>query len=161
MALNAVVQNCFPGRGVVMKRRGALAMTLGALVAITGFMGLGVMATRAAVELPVRAIKITFSRSAREEFVGQIKKFSDEHAFEIRVSQSTPDPEDTLVQMWRADAKMLAVHVRDASTQELRYDVGIYTNGEQPLSMAAMDQLVDGLRLSVKFIPSATFTIMK
>ena len=144
-----------------MQRRGALAMILGALIAVTGFMGLGVMATRAAVELPVRDLKITFSKSAREEFVAQIKKFADEHAFEIRVSQSTPDPEDTLVQMWRADAKMLAVHVRDVSTQDLRYDVGIYTNGEQPLSMTAVDQLVDGLRLSIKPIPSAMFTIMK
>ncbi|MPZ10979.1 MAG: hypothetical protein GEU89_12330 [Kiloniellaceae bacterium] len=161
MALNAVAQTCFLERGVVMQRRGALAMTLGALIAVTGFMGLGVMATRAAVELPVRDLKITFSKSAREEFVAQIKKFADEHDFEIRVSQSTPDPEDTLVQMWRADAKMLAVHVRDASTQDLRYDVGIYTNGEQPLSMTAVDQLVDGLRLSVKPLPSATFTIMK
>jgi hypothetical protein len=161
MALNAVAQNCFLERGVVMQGRDALAMTLGALIAVTGFMGLGVMATRAAVELPVRDLKITFSKSAREEFVAQIKKFADEHAFEIRVSQSTPDPEDTLVQMWRADAKMLAVHVRDASTQDLRYDVGIYTNGEQPLSMTAVDQLVDGLRLSVKPLPSATFTIMK
>jgi hypothetical protein len=161
MALNAVVQNCFLERGVVMQRRGALAVTLGALIAVAGFMGLSVMVTRAAVELPVRALKITFSKSAREEFVAQIKKFADEHAFEIRVSQSTPDPKVTLVQMWRADAKMLAVHVRHASTQDLRYDVGIYTNGEQLLSMTAVDQLVDGLRFSIKPIPSAMFTIMK
>src|SRR3546814_9010103 len=74
-------------------------MTLGALVAVTGFMDSGLMATRAAVELPVRALKITFSKSAREEFVAQIKKFADDHAFDIRVSQSTPAPEDTLVHM--------------------------------------------------------------
>src|SRR3546814_15251996 len=74
---------------------------------------------------------------------------------------STPDPDDTLVHMWRADAKMLVVHVRDTRAQDLRYDVGIYTNGEQPLSMTTVDQLVDGLRLSVQPIPSATFTIMK
>src|SRR3546814_10674117 len=69
--------------------------------------------------------------------------------------------DDTLVHMWRADAKMLVVHVRDTRAQDLRYDVGIYTNGEQPLSMTTVDQLVDGLRLSVQPIPSATFTIMK
>src|SRR3546814_13469554 len=57
-ALNAVAQNCFRGRGAVIRRRGALAMTLGALVAVTGFMDQGIIATRAAVELPVRALKI-------------------------------------------------------------------------------------------------------
>src|SRR3546814_11475053 len=93
MALNAVAQNCVLGRGVVMRRRGALAMTLGALVAVTGFMDSGLMATRAAVELPVRALKITFSKSAREEFVAQIKKFADDHAFDIRVSQRTRSEE--------------------------------------------------------------------
>src|SRR3546814_16179551 len=65
--------------------------------------------------------------------------------------------DDTLVHMWRADAKMLVVHVRDTRAQDLRYDVGIYTNGEQPLSMTTVDQLVDGLRLSVQPIPSETF----
>src|SRR3546814_12307942 len=68
-ALNAVAQNCFRGRGAVIRRRGALAMTLGALVAVTGFMDQGIIATRAAVELPVRALKITLSKSAREDFV--------------------------------------------------------------------------------------------
>src|SRR3546814_4708379 len=56
---------------------------------------------------------------------------------------STPDPDDTLVHMWRADAKMLVVHVRDTRAQDLRYDVGIYTNGEQPLSMTTVDQRSD------------------
>src|SRR3546814_14406067 len=95
----------------MMRRRGALAMTLGALVAVTGFMDQGIIATRAAVELPVRALKITLSKSAREEFVAQLKKFADEHAFEIRVSQSTPDQDDTLVQLLRPAAKMLDVHL--------------------------------------------------
>src|SRR3546814_7635198 len=96
-ALNAVAQNCFRGRGAVIRRRGALAMTLGALVAVTGFMDQGIIATRAAVELPVRSLNITLSKIAREEFVSQLKQFADEHAFVFRVSQSTPAPDDTLV----------------------------------------------------------------
>src|SRR3546814_11468872 len=97
-------------------------MTLGALVAVTGFMDQGIIATRAAVELPVRALKITLSKSAREEFVAQIKKFADEHAFEIRVSQSTPDPDATLVHMWRADAQIVVVEVRDTLEKASRWD---------------------------------------
>src|SRR3546814_17224447 len=98
-------------------------MTLGALVAVTGFMDQGIIATRAAVELPVRALKITLSKSAREEFVAQIKKFADEHAFEIRVSQRKPDQDDPLDHIWRADTKMLVVHVRDPNAKNTKYEI--------------------------------------
>jgi hypothetical protein len=114
-----------------------------------------------ATELPVRIVKVTFERTAREEFVKQVRKFADTHAFAIRVSQSSPDPDDTLVQMWRQDAKMLVVRVRDTSAQQLRYDVGIYANGDRSLPMTAVDQLVEGLRLTVQPIPLATFTTTK
>jgi hypothetical protein len=63
--------------------------------------------------------------------------------------------------MWRQDAKMLVVRVRDTSAQQLRYDVGIYANGDRSLPMTAVDQLVEGLRLTVQPIPLATFTTTK
>jgi hypothetical protein len=138
-----------------------LFIALIALAIAIGMLGTEAWTTSTATRHPVRTIKITFESAAREKFVEHVRSFAESQAFEIRVRQRSPDPDDTFIQMRRQDAELLVVRVRTSQPQELRYDVGIYANGEQPLPIDTVGQLVEILRATVEAVPIATFTITK
>lgn len=149
------------GHKVTTRRLGAQIIALAALVIVLDGLPTGYKTELSAAELPVRIIKVTFESGAHESFVNQIQKFAEDQGFEIRVSQRSPDPKDTLIQMRRRDVKMIVIRVRATQTQELRYDVGYYYNGDRPLPIDTVDQLVEDLRATVETVPITTFTITK
>ncbi len=145
----------------MVRKIGTHIVALIAIAIAIGMLGTETWATSAATKLPVRIIKITFESAAREKFVEHVRSFAKSQAFEIRVRQRSPDPDDTFIQMRRQDAELLIVRVRTAQSQELRYDVGTYANGDQPLPIDTVDQLVEILRATVEAAPITTFTITK
>ena len=149
------------GCEAAMLKRHVLTLALIAFGLWTVSMHRCITEAEAGVESPLRAIRITIPHDERAQFVNGISRFATANALEIRVSQPSPDQEDTYVQMWRRDVRMLAVPVSDPDIVDLRYDIAIYLNGDQPLPMTVLDDLVDELRDTVSPIENATFAIFK
>jgi len=145
----------------MMRKPNALALAFVVFVLAIAGIGGQIRPVGAATQLPLRTIDIILARDLREQYVIQIRKFSDTYAFAIRVSQSSPDPDDILVQLWREDVKLIAVNGSDTGASDLTYFIGIYENGDHPIPVTAVDQLVEGLRDTVGQIEGAIFTITK
>ncbi|WP_299397003.1 hypothetical protein [Pelagibius sp.] len=118
-------------------------------------------AASASGELPVRAVKITMAHEEHGQFVDQISELAAENTFEVRVGQPLLDPTDIRIWMWRRDLKMLAVPINDPNTLDLRYDIGIYASGDQPLPMDLVDRFVEDLQDRLRHLDRVTFTIFK
>ncbi len=120
-----------------------------------------IAAAGASGELLVRVVKITMAHEEHARFVDQISELAAENAFEVHVVPPLLDPTDIPIWMWRRDVKMLAIPVNDPNILDLRYDVGIYANGDQPLPMGLVDRFVEDLQHRLRHLDRVTFTIIK
>ncbi|WP_420345306.1 hypothetical protein [Pelagibius sp.] len=112
-------------------------------------------------QLPVRVVKITLAHEEHGQFVDQISEFAAENTLGVRVGQPLLDPTDVRIRMWRRDVKILAIPIIDPNILDLRYDVGIYANGDQPLPMGLVDRFVEDLRDRLRHLDRVSFTIIK
>lgn len=56
----------------------------------------------------VRAVKIAVDQSAHDQYVSQIKAFSEALGFSVQFSQTSPDPNDVVAHLARDDVWMIA-----------------------------------------------------
>jgi hypothetical protein len=109
-------------------------------------------------EMPIRAVKIVIPKGTQNEYVDQIRRFADLDAFAIRVSHSSPDAEDILVQLWRSDVNMDSVNASDTGAQDITFEIGIYKSANIQIPSASIDQLVADLQKTVGHIKGARFS---
>lgn len=104
------------------------------------------IAANPAPELPVRALVVTMAKGGLQNLLEQLRQFSDENAFAIRTSQSSPDPEHILVQMWREDIKGVGVNTSETGAADISYSVAFYRNCNDAVPEWAFDAVVTRLR---------------
>jgi hypothetical protein len=114
-------------------------------------------------ESPIRAVQVTISKVALDQYTSQIRKFADTYSFAIRVSHSSPSPEDILVQMWREDVKIIGVNASDPGAREVTFDIALYRSCDcvGPIQKASIDQLIHGLQQTVGQVHGAVFSEIK
>jgi hypothetical protein len=110
---------------------------------------------------PIRLMKVTMAKTDREEFISRIGEFAGRFAFAIRIAQVSPNPEHIHVQMWRSDAYMNALNNSDTGAPDLTYVIGIFENGDHPITRPETDGLIDGLRETVGQIKGSKFLVTK
>ncbi|WP_342359660.1 hypothetical protein [Terrarubrum flagellatum] len=105
-------------------------------------------------QAPLRLARIGVLPGARLELLEQFKAFANVNAFAIRLSQTTPDPENFAVDMFRDDITITGstpFTVREA-------EFGLYdTYVVQPAKPEAVAQVFEALRRAVEEVPGATF----
>lgn len=116
-------------------------------------------------QLPIRSVRVTIEGEARlryrEKYIAALNEFALENAFSIRVSHSSPDLDDILVQMWRSDVKLIGVNATESPTSDITFKIGIYRNSTAPTQSAVIDHLVDGLRRAIGRVQGARFSEMR
>lgn len=92
-------------------------------------------------EEPLRALNVSIDIDNREIFFDQLRKFSDKHAFAIRLAPNTPDGKSFIGQMWREDIKIVAVN----PFEEDKFIIYFYQNDTPYVGEAVLNMLVSEL----------------
>lgn len=95
--------------------------------------------------LPLRALNVTIDANDRERFFEQLREFSDQNGFAIRIARTTPSGNFN-AQMWREDIRVTAVN----PFEEGKYRVRFYRNNAPIVDDAVLDRLVSILIVSLK-----------
>ena len=111
-------------------------------------------------ETPVRVVKFMINPGDRDQFVTRLGNFALANAFAIRVSQTSPDPNDILMLLWRKDVKMIGGNNTDTGAPKLRYAVAFF-QGDAPASLGEVDRLVGRLRQFIDLIGDVGFAQTK
>lgn len=107
-------------------------------------------------QAPIRRIWITLDQNQHDQLFDQLRKFADQHAFTIQISQTDPTGENFLVQMWREDIKFIAV---DSGDPRL-FKIGFYNASEEhPVDIEVVDELIIDLKEYIEEIPNSTFIL--
>jgi len=104
------------------------------------------IAANPAPELPARTLVVTMTKGVLQDALEQLRRFSDENGFAIRTSQSSPDPEHILVQMWREDIKGIGVNTSDTAAADISYSIFLYRNCNDAVPEWAFDEVATRLR---------------
>ena len=106
-------------------------------------------------QVPIRVVAISVQKSDRDAFFEQLKKFSDKHAFAIRIAPVRPDGEHFIVQMWREDIKGIGVNSIDPAA----FEIGFYENSRHPVSAEKLDTLLSDLKNIIGEVKGVSFSI--
>lgn len=93
------------------------------------------------VEESLRALSVSIDIDKRDFFFDQLRKFSDKHAFAVRLAPNTPDGKSFIGQMWREDIKLVAVN----PFEEDKFRIYFYQNGTSSVDEDVLDALVADL----------------
>lgn len=104
-----------------------------------------VMAPQSQAHLPLRAVKVAMSGEARDQYLSKVEAFADANGMIMRVSRTSPDPNDVVMHMERADAFIIAVLASPLGGANPTYEVFIYANREPPPPSATLDRLEQGI----------------
>lgn len=97
-------------------------------------------------ESPVRMVRVTMAERTLHTFLAQLQSFADTNAFAVRISQSSPDARDFLVQLWRQDIKGIGVHASNTGDIDVTYSIAFYRNCNDAVPESAFDKVVVQLR---------------
>jgi hypothetical protein len=148
-------------RKVMQSGRWAVCAALLLFGISTNWVGGGVMQSKLRPEIPIRTVKVAIEKSAHPQYVRQVKAFAHAFGFSTRFSQSSPDPADVLVQMWRNDVKMIAGMASKYGARDLAYELSFYGNGSNSPSYESLQVLVEGVRHFMGQIDRAVVTETK
>jgi hypothetical protein len=111
-------------------------------------------------EAPIRIVKVTIGKGAYNQYVRAIRKFADSYAFAIRVSHSSPKPDDILVQLWRSDVRIIGANSSEVGARDTTFDIVLFNNCgcDVPVPPTTINRLVFGLKGTVGQIQGATFS---
>jgi hypothetical protein len=106
----------------------------------------------------IRSVKASIDPDARDEYLGQVKAFAQAFGFNVRFSQTSPYPNDIMTHMERHDVWMTGGPVSKLGASDLAYEFAFYAHANRPVSAAALDPVVDGLRNFLGQIKGAVVT---
>ena len=109
-----------------------------------------------AVQHAVRIVRVDIQRDARNQYMAKVNAFARDRVLYLRVSQTSPDPNDIVAHMEREDVKIIAVMRSDA--RDLAYEFAFYgVRGIAP-SASILDPLVERLKGFLGQISGAAIT---
>ena len=109
-----------------------------------------------AIQHAIRIVRIDIRSEARDQYLAQVSAFARDQAFTLHFSQTSPDPNDIVAHMERADVRISAVIRSDA--RGLAYKFAFYgVRGNAP-PVSTLDMLVDRLKDFLGQIGGAVIT---
>ena len=90
--------------------------------------GMKALANKNTIQLadePIHALNVVIDDvEQRDRLFDQLRKFSDKHAFAIRIAPTRPEGKNFLIQLWREDIKLVMVN----PFEEGKYRIYFYKN---------------------------------
>jgi len=94
----------------------------------------------------VRVVHFTVKTDARDRFFNQLRNFSDENDFAIRIAPVRPDNQHFLIQLWRDDIKGIGVNSGDPE----KFGIAFFHNSQRISAIAfAIHRLAGSLTSSL------------
>ena len=134
-----------------------LGALLGAILCILGCIGLVALNTIAgdSGQPPIRSLRVTIDESQREEFFDQLRKFADQHGFEISIRDSGLSNELFVVDMRRDDIEIISRNPFDPRI----FRISFYDKYPgHPVNEETADELLNDLKSFIGEIPNITIT---
>ena len=106
-------------------------------------------------KLPRRNFIVIIENDKQEDFFGQLKEFSEQQGFALRIAPTTPDGGNFSVEMWREDIKIFGAN--PFSQGEFR--IGFYdtdSGSPFPISDLTLNDLVTKFKSLLSEIPNVT-----
>lgn len=123
--------------------------------------GVKVLANKNTTQLadePIHALNVVIEDVAqRDRFFDQLRKFSDKHAFAIRIAPTTPEDKNFISQMWREDIKLVMVN----PFEEGKYRIYFYKNSVNGVQEDILNLLVLELKAFLTETPGVIVTDRK
>ncbi len=108
---------------------------------------------------PMRSIEVRISRSDRNHFTAQMRKFAETHGFTSLIKPGTPDPDDIFFQLWRDNIDLLATKSSDVDPPDLEFLVAFYRQRfKSPPSQTDINLLMESLKRLLEDIPGVRIT---
>ncbi len=97
--------------------------------------------------LPLRTVIVEVPEVSRPEFFQRLQEFSDSYAFSIRIAPNRPDIPSFLIYLERADTTVIGTNfdVIDYAIVLDTFELSFYPNGDDPVGVEAVDEMVGGL----------------
>jgi hypothetical protein len=108
---------------------------------------------------PIRLVYVQMDRSERNDFVRQVRRFTDQHHFDLNIRQLTPDPDEIFFQLSRDNILLLGSNNANVRTPEFRFSFAFYRQREKPPpSLAEIDPLMASLKAMLADVPGLVMT---
>lgn len=111
------------------------------------------MVAKSTSEEPIQTVTFSVDKPARAEFLDQLRRFADRHAFAIRIADNTREGESIVIQMWREDLKAVSTNSFDPA----RFSIYIYKNSPHALPPTQLAFLIGDLKRSLGEVRGVTF----
>jgi hypothetical protein len=108
---------------------------------------------------PIRLVYVQMDRSERNDFVRQVRRFADQHHFDLNIRQLAPDPDEIFFQLSRDNILLLGSNNANGRTPEFRFSFAFYRQREKPPpSLAEIDPLMASLKKMLADVPGLVVT---
>ena len=97
-------------------------------------------------ETPLHMVTANVKRPALRGVLERLREFGDAHGFAVRIDQSSPDPNDLLLQMWRTDMKIIGADASDSGAPDVKYLISIFQNCNDDVPKPAFDDVATDLQ---------------
>jgi hypothetical protein len=104
-------------------------------------------------KVPIRKLVVSFEQEQLDSFFEQIREFSQQNAFAIRIAPTSPTGKDFIIELWREDFKILGANPFDIGT----FKFGIYNIFGREIDEEYVDEIVNELRVYSLKVKNATF----
>ena len=108
---------------------------------------------------PVRSFDVRMAKSARGEFVAQMRAFGEAFRFKVVTTETSRGPDDIFFAMLRSDIELVAANDSDTGATDLKFGIDFYPKRDQSApSPEKVAPLVEGLRQFLAQVPGAAIT---
>lgn len=108
---------------------------------------------------PIRLVYVQMDRSERNDFVRQVRRFADQHHFDLIAKQLAPDPDEIFFQLSRDNILLLGSNRSNRRATEFQFAFIFYRQREKPPpSLAEIDPLMASLKAMLADVPGLVMT---
>ncbi|ACI93715.1 hypothetical protein OCAR_6603 [Afipia carboxidovorans OM5] len=117
------------------------------------------MSDRSEGSSPIRLLYVQMDRSERNHFVQQVRRFADQHHFDLNIRQLTPDPDEIFFQLSQKNILLLGSNRSKRRAPEFQFAFIFYRQREKSSpSLAEIDPLMVSLKKLLADVPGLVVT---
>lgn len=92
--------------------------------------------------LPLRFVDVQMNHTERDHFIEQVRRFADQHRFDLNIRQLPPDPDEVFFQLSRNNILLLGSNNASGHVPEFQFSFAFYQQRKiPPPSLAEIDPL--------------------
>lgn len=120
-----------------------------------------IMSAEPKVYHPITTMRVALDPRARDQYIGGIKAFAEAFGFTAKFGRTSPDPNDVVVKMTRADMWIVGGMASRLGGPDLAYAISFYGPKDQPVAPAVLKPAVEGLKRYLGGVAGVVITEVK